>query len=84
MGHLHEQKQKDCPHRDLCGVGVELGFMEHSLRVALRGKVCEVKLARECPIGVKVCAKCEQSNMVRDKVKGGQSLAQSMAASWDL
>ena len=44
----------------------------------------KVKLARECPVGVKVCAKCEQSNMVRDKVKGGQSLAQSMAASWDL
>ena len=44
----------------------------------------KVKLARECPIGAKVCAKCKQSNMVRDDVNGGQSLAQSMAASWDL
>ena len=47
-------------------------------------KCVKVKLTKERPPGIKVCAKCEQSNMVRDNVIGGQCLAQSMAASWSL
>ena len=39
-----------------------------------------VKLAKECPPNTKKCLKCEQSNLVRDKVSGGLSLAQSMVA----
>ena len=47
-------------------------------------KCVKVKLTKERPPGIKVCVKCEQSNMVRDEVIGGQCLAQSMAASWNL
>ena len=44
----------------------------------------KVKLARNCPDNTKKCSKCVQSNMVRDKVIGGHSLAQSMAATLEL
>ena len=44
----------------------------------------KVRLAKNCPDNTKKCMKCVQSNMVRDKVIGGYSLAQSMAASFEL
>ena len=44
----------------------------------------KVKLTKTCPTNAKQCAKCVQSNMVRDKVTGGHSLAQSMAASFGM
>ena len=47
-------------------------------------KFVKVKLMKECPEGVRVCTKCSHSNMVRDKVSGGQSLAQMMAGSWKM
>ena len=47
-------------------------------------KFVKVKLMKECPEGIRICTKCSQSNMVRDKVSGGQSLAQLMAGSWKM
>ena len=47
-------------------------------------KFVKVKLMKECPEGIRVCTKCSQSNMMRDKVSGGQSLAQMMAGSWKM
>lgn len=44
----------------------------------------KVRLAKDCPPNVKKCAKCIQTNLVRDKVTGGQSLAQMLAASFQL
>ena len=41
--------RKTGSRRDLCGVGSKPGFMEHSLWVALRGKVCEGEIGQRVP-----------------------------------